>query len=171
MTFMRIFPFDVRVFAHFTLKQGKKQEPKQINNCSLGERAWRVRMHGLPSVTLRHLIQKDLYQSPFKWLSLLTPFPYFHSFDLQRDWLLVSLFLFFSFPFLSSPFLSSPFLPFFLFSQLSSLVNDSFLFPIFSLRFEDILPTSLVTVFVLMIWNEIFGTLVLPLTSCLSSGQ
>ena len=30
MTFMRIFPFEVRVFAYFTLKQGKKQEPQQI---------------------------------------------------------------------------------------------------------------------------------------------
>lgn len=33
MTFMRIFfLFEVRLFAHFTLKQGKKQEPEQINN-------------------------------------------------------------------------------------------------------------------------------------------
>lgn len=38
MTFMGIFPFEVRVFAHFTLKQGKKQELKQINDRSLGER-------------------------------------------------------------------------------------------------------------------------------------
>lgn len=74
MTFMGIFPFEVRVFAHFTLKQGKKQELKQINNGSLGERPWRPRMY-----SFHFVIEESSYVkrslSPFKWFSWLTPFP------------------------------------------------------------------------------------------------
>jgi hypothetical protein len=65
MTFMRIFPFEVRVFAHFTLKQGKKQELKQINSWP-----WRKSMthagHQVCAVMSGHLGQKDPCLSPFK---------------------------------------------------------------------------------------------------------
>lgn len=79
------FPFEVRMFAHFTLKQGKKQELKQINNRSLGERAWRARMQS----PLCHIQSSNTERSlsPSKWLSLLIPFLHFWSFYLQRNWL------------------------------------------------------------------------------------
>ena len=65
MTFMRIFPFEVRVFAYFTLKQGKKQELQQINNGSLGERAgclwtYTSKARTLPRLPSAHLGVQEL---------------------------------------------------------------------------------------------------------------
>lgn len=116
MTFMRIFLFEVRVFACFALKQGKKQELKQINNCSLGEGACYMRMCSLHSVMSSHLIWKYLCLLSSDFINF---FPHFYSFYFQRNW------LFFFLSFLVNVFFCVP--TFFLgdYSEVGDMLSNS----------------------------------------------